>query len=143
VPLRVVVDPGVFVSALISDIGAPAEIVRRWLAGAIEIVACPHLLAELDDTLGRRKFRRWMTEAKADRFIEFLGEYGVLVDDPPEESGHSRDPDDDYLVSLALAADASILVSGDKDLIDLREKKPVVMTPRQLIEMLDQREAEA
>lgn len=34
---------------------------------------------------------------------------------------YSRDPDDDKFVQLALAGQASLLVSGDLDLLDLGE----------------------
>jgi len=53
----------------------------------------------------------------------------------------TRDPGDDYLVALAVAADADAgadaLVSGDRDLTDLTGAGVAVLTPRGLIEQLD------
>ena len=139
--MRVVVDTNVLVAARLTENGVPGQVIKRWLVGQIEIVVSSLLLHELDDVLGRSKFRRWLSQAEADAFIELLGDYAVFVDDPEPEPGLTRDPDDDYLVVLARAAGAVVLVSGDKDLVDLRDAKPIVRTPRQLIEVLDRREA--
>lgn len=56
--LRVVIDPGVLVSAHISGQGAPAELIRRWIEGQIDILVSPLLLEELDGVLHRPKLRR-------------------------------------------------------------------------------------
>ena len=136
--LRVVVDPRVLVSARLSGRAAPAELVRRWLAGQIDGIVSPFLLNELDDVLRRPNFRRWLTPDEADAYIDLLRTHATVFDDPPAETGHTPDPDDDYLVSLARAARADVLVSGDSDLIGLADPRPPVQTPRALIDLLDQ-----
>lgn len=135
--LRVVIDPGVLVSARLSGRGAPAEMIRRWLAGEIDIIVSPLLLAELGDVLTRPKFRRWLSVAEADAYTAFLASHATVVDDPHPESGHTPDPDDDYLVTLARHARADVLVSGDSDLCGLTDPHPPVRTPRALVEALD------
>lgn len=135
--LRVVIDPGVLVSARLSGAGAPAELIRRWLAGQVDIIVSPLLLAELDDVLHRPKFRRWVTATEADAYIVFLREHATMVDDPPAEAGLTPDPDDDYLVTLARTAHADVLVSGDGDLTGLPGPQPLVRTPRALVDLLD------
>jgi hypothetical protein len=136
--LRVVVDPGVLVSARLSGQAAPAELVRRWLAGRIDVIVSPLLLDELDDVLHRPAFERWLTPDEADAFVELLRTHATVVDDPPPEPGHTPDPDDDYLVNLARASRADLLVSGDSDFVDLVDPHPPVHTPRALIDLLDQ-----
>ena len=135
--LRVVIDPGVLVAARLSGAGAPAELIRRWLAGEIDIVVSPLLLAELSEVLHRRKFRRWLTTEEAGAYMEFLARHATVVDDPPTEVGVTPDPDDDYLVSLARAGRAQVLVSGDADLVTLVDPDPPVVTPRALVDRLD------
>jgi predicted nucleic acid-binding protein len=44
-------------------------------------------------------------------------------------------PDDEYLVDLARAAPADVLVSGDAHLLDLRDRLPV-MTPAEFLAVL-------
>ncbi len=135
---RVVIDPGVLVSARLSGGGAPAELIRRWLAGEIDLIVSPLLLAELGEVLHRPKFRRWLSVEEVDAYLEFLRGHATLVDDPPTQVGTSPDPDDDYLVSLARAGRAQVLVSGDSDLVALDDPRPPVVTPRGLVNRLDQ-----
>ena len=46
--MRVVLDPNILISAMLSPSGAPARLLARWLAGDFELIASPQLLAELD-----------------------------------------------------------------------------------------------
>ncbi|KAA0234079.1 MAG: putative toxin-antitoxin system toxin component, PIN family [Actinobacteria bacterium] len=135
--LRVVIDPGVLVSARLSGRGAPGELLRRWLTGHIDIIVSPQLLGELDDVLARTKLRKWLTRAEAETYVEFLSDHATAIEDPPAEPGHTPDADDDYLVSLARVGRADVLVSGDSDLVELADPDPPVLTPRSLVELLD------
>lgn len=135
--LSCVVDPGVLIAARLSSKGAPSELIRRWLAGELELVVSPQLLDELQKVLDREKFRRWLTKEESTAYVQFLRSHARLVPDPAAEHGHSRDPDDDYLVTLARSARASVLVSGDSDLTGIATPHPRVLTPRELIEALD------
>jgi uncharacterized protein len=135
--LSCVVDPGVLIAARLSGKGAPSELIRRWLTGEIEVVVSPQLLDELQDMLSREKFRRWLTEEESAAYVQFLRLHARLVPDPVAEHGHSRDPDDDYLVTLARSVRASALISGDSDLTGITAPSPKVLTPRELIEALD------
>jgi predicted nucleic acid-binding protein len=47
-----------------------------------------------------------------------------------------RDPGDDYLVALALAANADAIVTGDKDLLDHPGLQPPAINARQACELL-------
>ena len=48
-----------------------------------------------------------------------------------------RDPDDDYLVALTVSTDATMLVSGDRDLRELEHPGTDVRTPRGAVEALE------
>lgn len=134
--MRVVLDANVLVSAVISQAGPPRQIVNAWVDGRIELVASPALLDELSDVLDRPRFRRWVSIATATEFIDGLAEDAVIVDDPPAQPGLTADPDDDYLIALALTAQADYLVSGDRHLLDLTDPVPPVLTPRQFLDLL-------
>jgi len=60
-----------------------------------------------------------------------------MAEDPPDPPSVTRDPGDDYLVALAVGAGADALVSGDRDLTDLTGAGVTVLTPRGLIDHLD------
>lgn len=133
---RVVVDAGVFVSAAISDRGAPAQILDLAVEGRLILLVSPQLLAELRDVLGREKLRQYITVEEAESFLEGVAIIAEQVDDPVEYGRLRvcRDPDDDYLVALAEATDATFLVSGDKDLLQLDRPGLDVRSPRDAVQ---------
>jgi putative PIN family toxin of toxin-antitoxin system len=134
---RAVLDPNVLVSAFISQRGgSPDRIVRAWREGAFELVVSPQLIAELTDVLARPKFARQASEGRAKAYIAALAGDAIQIDDPPDPPPVSPDSSDDYLIALARAARADVIVSGDSHLIHLVDPIPPVLTPRQLIEQL-------
>jgi uncharacterized protein len=136
--LRVVFDANVFISALLSPRGSPAQLLRRWVGGAFDLVVSPLLLAELERAFSYPKLARAVSPDEARTFVEELRNSAVLVDDPSEvESGVTRDPKDDYLVALARAASADVLVSGDPHITEVPGLEPPVLTPRELLEILE------
>jgi putative PIN family toxin of toxin-antitoxin system len=108
-------------------------------AGAFELVVSPMLFAELGEVLARPKFRPYVTGAEAAAYIELIGHEATIHDDPPPgEDPLSADPDDEYLLDLARAAAADVLVSGDSHLLILRDVVPV-MSPAEFLASLANR----
>jgi uncharacterized protein len=122
---RVVLDPGVFVSALITPTGPPAKLLERTREGEFELVVSPHLLAELEDVLLRDKFRRYVGVQKVQEFLRAVRHEATAMPDPATPPPfNSVDSKDDYLIALAYAQKA-ILVSGDSDLLELTGGAPI------------------
>jgi len=135
--VRVVLDPGVVVSALIAPKGAPGQLLDRLLEDRFDIVVSQRLLDELTGVLLRAKFRRYASPAEVHQLVAELSAIAIMADDPPDPPSVTRDPGDDYLVALAVGAGADALVSGDRDLTDLTGAGVTVLTPRGLIDHLD------
>jgi uncharacterized protein len=128
--VRAVVDVNVLISGVLSAKGSPAEILRATRDGQFELVVSEVLLAELQRTLGYPKLRKRIAPEKAAAFVNWVREHGTLAEDPasPPPVG-SRDPDDDYLLALAIDRRA-YLVTGDQDLLVLSSDLPI-LTPAQ------------
>lgn len=135
--LRAVPDTNVLVSALISDRGAPRQLVRRWVEAEIEFVVCPMLLDELTGVLLDDRFREHVDADDAVAFVELLRLTASMKPDPRPEPGLTPDPGDDYLVALAREAGADCIVSGDSHLTELPDATPPVLRPRELVTLLD------
>lgn len=133
--MRAVLDTNVLFAARISPSGVPARLVRLGLQRRYELVVSPLLLDEVAEALLRKK--AGLDRAEVDEYVAQLGECTV-VGDPTEPGRWSRDPDDDYLVGLALAADSDALVTGDRDLLHLIDPPLTVLTPRAFLDWLDQ-----
>lgn len=130
-------DPNVFISARIFDLGHPARITRAADEGRFELVLSERLLEELSDVLMRPRFRRYATEEEVEDLLFGLRQTGTFFEDVEAERSVPDDPKDDYLVALAYAANADYLVSGDPHLAGAKNTAPaVVLTPRQFSELL-------
>jgi putative PIN family toxin of toxin-antitoxin system len=136
--LRAVLDFGVIVSGALTGGGPPGRILDRWRAGELDIVVSPSLLAELDRVLVYERIRRRVPREDAQELVAELRHHAVVVEDPVEvEAGVTRDPGDDYLVALARSAGADVLVSGDAHVTEVSGLEPPVLTPRELLEILE------
>jgi uncharacterized protein len=133
---RIVVDPGVFVSALIAPKGTPAQLLDLLLEQRFELVVSPRLLGELTGVLLRDRFRRYVTAAEVPELVADLAAVAIVLRDPPDPVALTRDPNDDYLIALAVAAQADALISGDRDLTDLEDPPVPVLTPREFLDRL-------
>ena len=133
---RLVVDPGVLVSAIITPLGSPAEILRAVADGRVTLVVCPHLLAELLGVLRRDKFRGYVTIDESERYVAGLASHAETRQDPKAVSPVARDPKDDYLIALAREAAVDAIVSGDADLLVLEQVRPPIVSPGRIVEQL-------
>jgi putative PIN family toxin of toxin-antitoxin system len=128
--VRAVVDVNVLISGVLSTKGSPAEILRASRDGQFELVVSELLLAELKRTLAYPKLRKRIAPEKADAFTNWVRDHGTIAEDPASPPPvSSRDPDDDYLLALAIDRRA-YLITGDQDLLVLSSDLPI-LTPAQ------------
>ena len=83
--------------------------------------------------------RRQALEERARRDDPQIGQLEleqIVVADPADPPWVSRDRRDDYLVALAHAAGAPVLVSGDDDLLELELHDLRIVSPRAFLELL-------
>ena len=122
VGVRVVLDTNVVVAGLLWQ-GSPQRIVQQAMDGMLALVTSPALLAESEGILHRRKFA--VQIAKQPLSIEALvlryAELARIVHPVSIIPVILNDPDDDYVLACALAAQADLIVSGDTDLLTLQE----------------------
>ena len=136
--LRAVVDVNVLVSAHLNAHGPPARTYRAWLAGEFELVASDHLIGELELVGARPHLAARLDPQAILVLVARLRTDSVLVDDPAAERVVRADSRDDYLVALARAAGAHVIVTGDRHLLDLEELKPPALEPRAFLALLEQ-----
>ncbi len=116
-PVRVVLDINVVLSALVFGGGAAGRVRRAWQQGAILPLASTATVQELVRVLAYPKFR--LLQAVRD---ELLADYlpyteTVRIPQPPPQVPECRDVLDEPFMHLAVAGNAQVLVSGDRDLL--------------------------
>ena len=129
--MTVVLDTNVIVAALVAK-GLCHEVVVRAL-GSSAVVSSPALLDELEQTL-RAKFT---LGPGATAFLEQLRLRVHLLTPATFANLVSRDADDDVVLGTAVAAKATVIVTGDLDLLVLRRYNGIdIVTPRDFLSRL-------
>jgi uncharacterized protein len=134
--IRIVIDPGIFISALIKPMGVPGLLIEYVLRGHVTIIICPWLIEELQRVLLRAKFRPYFSEEQGRRLVADIIRLAESFDDPRQPARVTPDPHDDYLIALAQSSGADVLVAGDRHLTGMDDSPVRVMTPRQLLDVL-------
>ncbi len=135
--IRVALDTNVYVAALLSREGSPARILRALSDGLFDAVVCPRLMGELEGVLARPKINRSVTPNDARMFVQWLSRVAIPESDPRDTPRLSCDPDDDFILALAVESGAAVVVSGDAHLLDLGCTGPRVLSPSVFADVVD------
>jgi uncharacterized protein len=134
--IRVVLDTNVLISGLLFK-GKLSRIVGLWQKGKILPVISKETFAELRTVLEYPKFSLSRVEIKSLIEHEVLPFFEV-VNVSQHVKGACRDPGDDKFISCALSANADCIVTGDKDLSDLKKYQSVrIIHASDFIKMFD------
>jgi len=136
----VVIDTNIFVSALLSRNGVPAQVLKSWQEHQFILLTSQGIITEIAETLagfiGREPYN--VTQQDIDEIIILLRTVALIVPGSADVSDAGI-PDTDDLVFLACAVDglADIITSGDKHLKALKNYRGIpVITARELLEKL-------
>lgn len=102
---------------------------------------CPRLIYEVRKALisPRLADRYDIPTTDAEAFSRRLSEEGLLVDDPADPPRVvPDDPNDDYLIALALATGSGFLVTRDRHFEKVNVSGVQVIGPRDALRLLDE-----
>jgi len=136
--MRLVLDTNVVASGLLWD-GRPAWLIDAAQANEVELFTSRVLLAELTRILRRAKFTKAIAASGASLEELVLGyaELAILVTPVPIPPTVLDDPDDDHVLACALAGNAELVVSGDRDLLWLKTFRDIpIITPAEAMRII-------
>jgi hypothetical protein len=137
--LRTVLDANVYISALLRPEGPPGQIIERFLHDAsFAVVLSPTIIDEVLRALAYPKVRRLMRDtAVPELWFEDIVVVADLVSGARHVSGVCADPDDDKYIAAAIEGRATLLVTGDRQLLALVEHDGVrIINPRGFLDLL-------
>lgn len=123
--LRVVLDTNVLVSGLAYPGSVPGRIVTAWRQGGLEVALSHYILDELGRVLPRLP-RIGLTPVEVRDLVDSLMFLADIVEPEGAEATELRDPADHPVLLTLLAAQANYLITGDKDLLALANRYPIV-----------------
>lgn len=123
--LKVVIDTNLLLSAIIIPQSNPDKIIRAWEKDAFILLVSQQLISELEDVTSRKKFLNHyvLFKERSEELIASLKAAAQTVDHLPIKKllVHSRDLKDDCVLATAFGGQADYLVTGDEDLLVLKE----------------------
>jgi putative PIN family toxin of toxin-antitoxin system len=128
--LRVVLDTNVLLSGIAYPASIPGRILAAWRHGSVDLLLSAYILEELRRVLPRLAHRHGLTAAEIDDLVDVLSIQAEVIEPLPGLEPALRDVDDQPVLGTLLAAlkspGADYLITGDKDLLALAERYPIV-----------------
>jgi putative PIN family toxin of toxin-antitoxin system len=123
----------VYVGPKLNYGGTPEQILDFHTDERFELCLSPVIIEELRVTL-RDRFE-WPAD-RMETVLEPILSRAMIVE-PKRIVAISRDPDDDHILACALEAKADVIVTGDKDLLQMHSFEEIpIITPRQFVHRL-------
>jgi len=130
--VRVVFDTNVLFSAFVSH-GVCAGLYEECMVRE-RIVVSPEILEELREKL-QTKAR--LSQEEAGEVVDAVFSDADVVPAEPLVFPVCRDPDDDMVLATALSADADAIVTGDEDLLVLKQFEGIlILSPRDCLALI-------
>ena len=116
--IRIIIDTNLWISFLIG----------RKLSSLLDLLSYPEfqlvisseLIEEIYDVISRPKLAKYYSSENINMLMKYMKEFSLSFELRSIPS-RCRDPKDDYLLELALVSDADYLVTGDKDLLEIKK----------------------
>jgi putative PIN family toxin of toxin-antitoxin system len=127
--MKAVFDTNVLVAAFVTE-GVCAKLLGRARRKQLDLVLSPFILEEFENVL-LKKFSASKEQVRTASHL--ISEVAQTASHTSVVSGICRDPDDDQILSCALSAKVDYLVTGDSDLLELKEFHGIkILTPAAL-----------
>ena len=135
--MRVILDTGILIAALITTDTPPALIFQAWRKKRFELITSEWQLDEFRRVSRYAKLRRYLKPVEAGNLVNGLRHQATVLKTLPTVN-LSPDPDDNPVLAMAEASQAQYLVTGDKkDLLALITIGGTrIVTARQFVDAL-------
>lgn len=138
--LRAVIDTNVLISGLFGIKNSPSfKILQSIRAQKIILVVSPVILEEVGDVVNRNRIVK-LTKMSLDERVDFID---MLIERSDVTVGKQlvgrvgRDIKDDKFLACAVEGKANFLITGDGDLLVLKEYEGIkIVTPRKFLRIL-------
>jgi len=130
--MRIMIDTNILVSAVLFPNSLPSIVIKS-ISSKHEIILCTHILEELT-RIFERKFKNKITALE-----EFLSELTYELIYTPQNIDVKkyptmRDKNDFPILVSAIIGIVDVIITGDKDFLEMDIEQPAIMTVRDFIE---------
>ena len=133
--MKVMFDSNLWISFMIGKrFSSLADVLCRH---DVEIYVSEQLLNEIRGVIAREKFDKLISAETRYYFFEMVYDVCLFTDITVKAKSDIRDPKDLYLLSMAESVPVDYIISGDRDLTDMKQHAGIpILKYSELIEML-------
>ncbi|MTJ06744.1 putative toxin-antitoxin system toxin component, PIN family [Anabaena sp. UHCC 0204] len=132
----IVIDTNVLVSAALSPDGTARKALDKAYK-QFKIAQSEETYQELKTRIYKPKFDKYISHEEREDFLEIVKKYSKFIEIRTQVE-ICRDPDDNKFLELAKDSNAEFLITGDQDLLSLKnlvEYQNKVITPRDFLNL--------
>lgn len=135
--MKVVLDTNVLLSGIMTPDGTPGRILAAWSEARFDVAMSLDQLGEIGRVLAYPKIHKKLgwDEQKIEQFIRQLYIRAEVIELPMLTLEVPRDASDAPILATLKVTSADVLVTGDGDLLALRDKYPIE-TPADFVRRL-------
>jgi len=116
--IKIIIDTNVWVSFLM---GRTLKGLECYIYdNHFQIISCKEQLSELQEVLYRPKMARYFSVQQINGMFELLADNALFVK-IFSKIDICRDAKDNYLLTMAIDSNADFLITGDKDLLSIKQ----------------------
>ena len=133
--MKVMFDLNLWISFMIGKrLSSLADVLCRH---DVEIYVSEQLLNEIRGVIAREKFDKLISAETRYYFFEMVYDVCLFTDITVKAKSDIRDPKDLYLLSMAESVPVDYIISGDRDLTDMKQHVGIpILKYSELIELL-------
>ena len=124
--ISIVLDTNVLLSGTAYPNSIPGKIIGAWKNGGVDVMLSHYILDELQRVLPRLNHRLEWSHQDIQDFIDSLAFLADIVEPLTTNEQKLRDEADQPVLGTLLASRANYLITGDKDLLALSSKYPIL-----------------
>ncbi len=120
---RVVIDTNLIISGTATTNTIPYHLLEKWRKGEFILVTSPQIIEEVKEVFERPAIRKYFCLEDKDikEVVEMLTTRSFMTAGILEVDAVKNDPDDNMLIACAIEGSATFIVTGDKDLLSIKE----------------------
>jgi hypothetical protein len=136
--MKILFDTNLWISFMIGKrLASLADVLCRH---DVEVYVCEQELEEIRGVIAREKFDKLISDDTRYYFFEMVYDVCLFTDITVEAHSDIRDPKDLYLLSMAESVPVDYIVSGDRDLTDMKQHAGIpILKYTELIDMLNKK----
>ena len=132
--MKIVLDTNIYISSFFWN-GNPRKVFDRIINGVDELFITDDILNEIRNVMSREKYS--INRNELDDYINIIEQFSQKIFHDNILEKISRDKDDDKILKCGLESKADFIITGDKDLLVLKEYKNIrIFNPREYLKIV-------